>query len=66
MVNMNFKIKETVIFVRLENTYSDFLCEIFWVYSLDFFVCVLPNEVFLRQAHGIVCLMRAHLSNFPC
>lgn len=59
---MNFKIKETVMFMRSENMYL--LSEIFWFHSFECFV--LPKKAFLRQANGIVCLMRACLSVSPC
>ena len=54
MVIMNFKIKGNMMFMKLENIYSDFSFEILRVQFLGFFflVCVfvLPNKAFLRQA----------------
>lgn len=64
MVITNFKIQETVMFMKLENKYSDFYVKCSGFIHLNFFV--LSKKVVLRQAHGIVCLMRACLSNFPC
>lgn len=51
-----------LIFIWLENIYSDFSCKIFRVHSFELFV--LPNKALLRQANGIVCLMREHACQF--
>ena len=62
MVIMNFKIKGNVMFMKLENIYSDLSFEILRVHFFHFFffffwcvcVCALPNKAFLRQANDIV------------
>lgn len=62
MVILNFKIKETLIFVRSENIFRFFYVKYSGFVHLNFLV--LSKKSFLRQASGIVCLTRVGLSIF--